>query len=717
MTTKISARIFQICFLIFYSTFCGFGQSDTALITKLLDRSVLKSNKNYSSVSSTLDSAYLLIKESNSIDHIVRYYNIKGSLFMNRNEFDSAIYYYRKGLYSYKDKISKKQEKSLSVNIGTCLIKLNQFDSVLYFLNRSLELSKAFQDTNTIANTYLETSHYYSRMANFDSSYFYCDKAVQLYTKLADTTGIILSNNALSLLYVKMGFYDKAIKKLKYIIHLDTLFDDYYVLTTAYLNLSDIYSRKLSKYDSAVYYLEKCVKESERKNDIYMLEATKVNMSNVLFSQDKYEDIVQLLLPNRESKYAVISVTSTINTGIAFSLLKDDSARYFLEKGNQIAKENGFIEYQSIALDNLYRYDSTQGDFKLAMEHYQEYIAIRDTLTNKEYRSLLANLENKFELDKERHEKKFWQMEAQVKEEKLENKALTNQLLIFVSIGLIAFILLLLHFRRKTRKLNNSLSTSNEELKQFNQDLKALNEMKTTLMSILSHDLKSSITPSNQLLHLLQESYDELPQAEIKNILRSAAQSSDNVSNLLDNLLQWTRLQFDKAGHQFQLEEIDLQKRIDEVLKVYTPMTVGNGIQIINKIHKSIFVYSQANIMDTILRNLLSNANKFTPSGGTITIDGGSIGDFYELIISDTGIGMKKEVKEQLFDFNSRYTSMGIHKETGNGLGLKLIYQMVKANKGSISVESEIGKGSRFIVTLPLYKNDPKKSKAAIDIA
>jgi signal transduction histidine kinase len=715
MTGKFILILFLISFLDIVQVNEANAQSDTAVITEILDRATLSSSNQKPITLEILDSALLLLNQVESIDHYARFYNIKGSYFLDRNEFDTALYYYRKGLFQKNGKLNRKRVMVFNSNIGICLIKLNQFDSVPYFIKESLRLAKLENDSSLIASNYIELSHYFKRLSKLDSSYHYCEKAENLFSKIHDTTGLILTNNALSLLYVKMGFHHKAIKKLKYVIQLDSMYEGYYVLTTAYLNLSDIYSRKLSNYDSAVYYLQECVKESEKTNNIYMLEATKVNMSNVLFSQNKYAEIIQLLLPNRNSKYAVIQISSIINTGIAFTYLNNDSGRYFLQKGNNLAKENSFIEFQSIALDNLYRYDSLRGDFKNAFLNYQKYISVRDTLSSKENRVLLSNLEKKFELEEERHEKEYWQMEAKIKEEQFQNKVLGNQLLILLIIALILMVTILAFFRIKMKKLNSNLSNSNIRLQQSNEDLKEINEMKTTLMSILSHDLKSSIIPSNQLLHLLYEGYDDMTSDEIIKILKSATRSSDNVSTLLDNLLQWIQLQFDKTGHQFHLEKVDIKERVDKVLAMFTPISIINGINISSTIKESVDIYSQANIIDTILRNLLSNANKFTPPGGTIIIDGEIIDDLYKLTIRDTGIGIKKEVQEQLFNFDSRHSSLGIRKETGNGLGLKLIYQMVKASKGSITVKSEIGKGSQFIITLPLCKNDPSSNRVTTD--
>ena len=238
-----------------------------------------------------------------------------------------------------------------------------------------------------------------------------------------------------------------------------------------------------------------------------------------------------------------------------------------------------------------------------------------------------------------------------------------------------------------------------QALKKSEAELRELNATKDKFFSIIAHDLKS---PFNGILGFSDMLKREARELDIDSIVQSAGiinSSAKHAFNLLENLLEWARMQQGKILFEpktFLLNglvnaEIDLQKNIAD----------QKAIALINDIHKHIILSADENMIRTIIRNLISNAIKFTPKNGKVTVEAKSDNGQLLISVSDTGIGMKKEIIEKLFKIETSFTSRGTENEKGSGLGLLLCKEFVEKHEGTILVESEPGKGSMFQFSIP----------------
>ena len=704
MTSKKTLSLFIGLFL-FSSIFLQAQSTvidDTLGLGYYFSKAISFNKKNAQAHNPYYDSIQDILQKNKLPLEQARFYNIIATRFFGNYALDSAYHYYQKSIALKNEIHDLNLMMKIHANFGATLIKLDSIETGLTYLRKSIEYSKSLDTNSVLGHSYLEVSHYFKRKSNYDSSLFYLKKSLEVFQYLSDTIGLIMNQNAKAILLNQMGFNKKSVATFYKALELDTLYDGYNILPTIYLNLGDLYSRSLGIPDSAEYFLNRCVKEATKTNNQYILEAAKVNLTNVYFLQDDFLKIIEEMMSLRNSKYRIIRVSALINTGIAFKNLKNDSARYFLTTGIEDAQKGKMQTFERIGYMHLYQYDSISHNYDDAFLNYQKYIALRDTINNQQNRTLIANLKTEYQLEAEKQEKEYWKKENISSQENLKQKTLGNRLLIGMILSLIALITFLMIFRKKNQEYSKTITQSNQKLHSANKELQHTNSMKNSLFSILSHDLKSAIAPSNQLLHLLLENYDSMERKETVRILRTTLNSSDNALTLMENLLEWIRTQFNEGSH--TLKPVNLKNSLDKVLESYTPILVSHNIQVEYQIDENIMVCSEENIIETIARNLLSNAKKFTPSGGKISINGTKSNEYFELQISDNGIGIKNEIKEQLFDFESRYSSMGLNKETGSGIGLKLVYQMVKASKGNIEVESTIGKGTSFFVQLPICK-------------
>ncbi len=241
-----------------------------------------------------------------------------------------------------------------------------------------------------------------------------------------------------------------------------------------------------------------------------------------------------------------------------------------------------------------------------------------------------------------------------------------------------------------------------EKLSTLNQQLKEANASKDKLFSIIGHDLRTPFTALLGLSETVIRYIDAYSKKDIKDTMLRIRASSEIVYSLLENLLAWSRLQRDLMD--YHPEEIFLNEIAKHAVSLFQSNAEQKQITLRNLVPKETAVYADNNMIDTIIRNLISNALKFTYSGGTIEISATQANDYVEVAVSDTGTGISKEYVPKLFRIDTQYTNVGTGGEKGTGLGLNLCKDLVEKNGGRIWVESEIGKGSTFKFTLPKIK-------------
>src|SRR6056297_2002803 len=227
------------------------------------------------------------------------------------------------------------------------------------------------------------------------------------------------------------------------------------------------------------------------------------------------------------------------------------------------------------------------------------------------------------------------------------------------------------------------------------------NAAKDKFFSIIAHDLRSPFTALVGMSQYLATGIDKLDAETAKEFLEGMHKSSKNAFNLLENLLEWSRIQTGRMP--MSPEEIDVTEIVHENLALLEVNIETKELRIENKLHTKEPVYADENAVNTIVRNLLSSAIKFTPRGGQIVLSSNRTEDELVVSVQDSGVGIEPEILDTLFRVDVRHSQAGTDKEKGSGLGLVLCKEFVEKNGGRISVESEVGKGAMFMFTLPVH--------------
>jgi PAS domain S-box-containing protein len=239
-----------------------------------------------------------------------------------------------------------------------------------------------------------------------------------------------------------------------------------------------------------------------------------------------------------------------------------------------------------------------------------------------------------------------------------------------------------------------------EKIKTDNEKLTKLNAEKDKLFSIIAHDLRSPFTGLMHLTGMMGNEGESFTIPDYLELSKSLNDSAQNIYKLINNLFEWAQLQ--KGSIQFSPQILALRKIVLQEIESIILHAKKKNIEIKNMIPESIQVYADENMINSVIRNLISNAVKFTESGGSViinskTTDNGDI----EISVTDTGLGMTEDEIKKLFKVGEKVGSKGTAGELSTGLGLMLCKEFVERLNGEISVKSELGKGSIFTVTLP----------------
>ena len=255
----------------------------------------------------------------------------------------------------------------------------------------------------------------------------------------------------------------------------------------------------------------------------------------------------------------------------------------------------------------------------------------------------------------------------------------------------------------ENRKLNEELEQRvierTNQLKASNEELEKLNATKDKFFSIIAHDIKNPFAGIMSSTYLLQNYLHNKDFEQLETMIHLINSSSKQGYELLVNLLEWSRSQTDNLS--FNPVELKLKNVVDGCFAIVNNQAKNKNITLTHKIPEDLLIKADEYLLQTILRNLLTNAIKFTENFGVVTVDSKNINDVTEISVSDTGIGIAKEFQNMLFRIDTKYSMKGTAEETGTGLGLVLCKEFVEKHGGKIFVESEEGKGSTFKFTIP----------------
>lgn len=526
-----------------------------------------------------------------------------------------------------------------------------------------LNAAGAYEDCSNatgLATAYTYISQTYSMQGNHGNERLYLKKAIEIFTRKKDTANLASAMHNLGYSCYITGQYDSALVLFK---KTGDIYNQLGYLTEYAYTLGNsglVYSR-ISEYDLAEEHLLKAIRMLQLQGDEYAVAEYMIEYASVLQQKGK---MLQAL----------------------------DYARAGFKK----ASANRILELERDAayrLAQLYRFS---GRYDSACHFLSLYISANDSIKNIENVQKMADLRTGFEVAKK-------QAEVDVLQK--------NRIIQLIVIGGLALILLLagwliiMYYRnlKRLRKLTTDLKERKTLLENQSTELRELNRIKDKFFSVVSHDLRGPISSIGGISHMIRESMEHNNKALLHEITDYIDQTVFSLTGLLENLLNWAQNQ--QGRFPYNETEIDTKELITEVVRLFSTIAVLKDIRINLKFRDNLSVVGDRNSMMMIIRNLVSNALKFTKANGMISISTGLSNDgLAEIVVSDNGVGIPEDKLPWLFEFKENKSTYGTDKEKGVGLGLSLVYEFVKLNKGTIEVKSTVGKGTVFTLYFPTNK-------------
>jgi signal transduction histidine kinase len=280
----------------------------------------------------------------------------------------------------------------------------------------------------------------------------------------------------------------------------------------------------------------------------------------------------------------------------------------------------------------------------------------------------------------------------------VKRRTYTFYFILGIASVLLLTLILVLYYMRHHRRTSRKLEEKNLVITKQNLKLDQLNKTKDRMMSIIAHDLRGTI--GNQLTAvevLTRIEEDQNVEIDRQSLLGNLKNSASYSLELLENLLHWTRLE--EGASKYHPEEVKLNMLVNNCLSLYSESARAKDLSLLKDMKETVICYMDKIMMETIFRNLISNAIKFSNPGGTVTVGLRKNGGMVHFWVSDQGIGMSEAEKQKLFqnELNSR---RGTANEKGAGMGLTLVQEFTKIHNGELLITSETGKGSTFEITI-----------------
>jgi signal transduction histidine kinase len=341
--------------------------------------------------------------------------------------------------------------------------------------------------------------------------------------------------------------------------------------------------------------------------------------------------------------------------------------------------------------------------FERALAYKEDYITITDFMQQELDEQKLLEKQNRYEFEKKEGQIQKLESIKTARENELKEEKQTRNLLTTIVVFAAVVLLLVFYGYISKRKTNKILQVANNTVRDQNSKLQELNATKDKFFSIISHDLKGPLNSLTSFSSLLINHTDSLSKDEIKMLAKDLDKSLKNLFALLENLLEWSRSQ--TGNIEFKPEAFDIAGLLKQNQELLLQQAQNKKISIVLQGESNVTINAHRNSVNTVVRNLISNAIKFTPPEGTITLKTSVAETKVIVSISDNGVGMSKEVMDKLFRIDTKHTTKGTADEKGTGLGLILCKDFIEKNGGRIWVESVAGKGSTFSFELPMIKN------------
>lgn len=613
-----------------------------------------------------LDSALTYIEGDQSDKGLLIKYNIYnayGLNFYGQGLLDTALYYFHEALSIAQ---ARNDKMTLGITYGNLgLVYDEKTDRVKAIENhkKSEEVARLIGDTIGIGYAYQNQGLIYLALEELDTARYYFEEAFQLFNQqnlVYEQSGAL---GGLGYIYQKQGRTAEALDTYHRAYQIDLQVGYELTIVQTELSISNMHLIA-ENYDSAEIYIDRVIEHVGPEMESALVECW-ILKAKIAIKKNQLAEALPMLL-----------------------------------KGKSLSEKYKRLDHLTDALKWLSYVKEQQNQYQEAFEYQKQYVTLSDSLNSDEIARKIARAENLYELDKHQKSISLLQRENEIvkAEQEIQEVTLRQQnqrnLMIAGSAGTVIVIVALFIYIQY-RQRNKYAQVVEEKNVQLSETMAS----KEKLFSIIAHDLKSPLSAFSSISSTLAQNIDAFEKDQIARFLKKFEASSQNLTDLLNNLLQWSLSQ--TGSLKVQPESLDIKTSMESAIKPLEDLAESKGIALRIEA-ESDTIAADARMLETIIRNLVSNALKFTDQGGLVKVYTQKKENTITVHVADTGIGMDEQETAKLFDVQHDPGKIGDHEEKGTGLGLILSRELVEKNNGTIGVKSEKNKGTTFFFTLPL---------------
>jgi len=604
--------------------------------------------------------AYQLAVKNNLVPFQAKALHYFGESLFNSAEYQKAIPAYKKALSVYSEIKDTVNMVDCHKAIGLCYYNMDQGDKAIKQFIDGMKLCE--NDKRSTAKLLSNIAMTHNRMRNMNDAIQNYRKALALNASIENYTSMAINYNGLGEIYKTINRPDSAL--INY-LKAKNLHENSEFKAATLSNIAGIYMNYPDSMNIAVDYLKQAW-TIFGKLGLYQYEAEfKQGIGIILYKQGKYKSAIEAFEQS-------IELNDKYNRGYKIKTTSHNLLSKVYEK---------------------------TGDYMTAMKHLKLFIQYSDSLAQKEKYEQIVTLEKQYETVKKENEINRLQAEQELTLIQLRKNKQLKQLGMATALLLLLLVFFVSMKYLDKIKSNQLLREKNQLIEQSEQELQLLNASKNKFFSIIAHDLKNPLHTILGYSFLLNKDYERFTEDARRKFALNIHQSTNNIFRLLQNLLEWSRSQTGRLN--FSPAVVEYQRVLDNSLSVLRSMADQKNIVIKVENDPELEIFADPSMIETVLRNLIGNAIKFTPEGGQIEVSAKRENGHILVSVSDTGIGIPEEDTKNLFRIDSKVKRKGTNNEDGSGLGLILCQEFVDKHDGKIWVESTMGKGSAFTFSIP----------------
>lgn len=598
---------------------------------------------------SSIDSLEIALKEVKTLPG----FNVQDTIHINLlNALGSELRYYKTDSLRLLSQQAvshsvlanyKKGECKALLGLGNYYSDRGEHNRGISFYKEALILAKEIENSSLVLRIQNDLSGEYGYKGNYAEAlngYLGC---IEIAEKVDDQHMLSIINENIANLYASQKDYRQAVDFFKIVKKInDKIGNDIYSAETM-SNMAAVYA-DMGELEYAMFNINSSIATFEKHEIMDWLAFAYEVKGKTYLKDNKFKWALywykqsEMLHSNLEDDRGEIDLMN----GMAeahLALQRDSISKDYALRAFDISEKLQFKEGMQKCALTLYKVYKNRKDFDTALEYHELYQSLSDTLSRNENNKSLTMLKTKIEHEKQK-ENLISQNEMALAKQKNYVNAALSILLVFLVVTF-----LMRRSERIQKKLNIELYNKTTELVKNEQELRDINETKDKLFSIIGHDLRGPIGAFQGLVKLYRDK--EIGKEEFLDFIPKLGADIDHISFTLNNLLSWGQTQMN--GSVTKPTIVSLENIVDDNINLLTEIATSKSISMVNKLPENTLVWSDSNQIDIVLRNLISNALKFTPNKGLITINAVERANNWEISVRDTGVGMDREALKRFF--------------------------------------------------------------------